>query len=67
MELEVITVFKNFDKCDVVSARGAILVDDYSENLSLTLSIKHKLCRSIFFVSKYLYYLFVNFKCIVVK
>lgn len=33
--LEVITVFRDDKKCDAVEARGAILVDDYSENLRL--------------------------------
>ncbi len=33
--LEVITVSKDKNKCDVVDATGAILVDDYSKNLEL--------------------------------
>ena len=34
-DLEVIPVFIDDDKCDVVDAKGAILVDDYSGNLLL--------------------------------
>ena len=33
--LEVVTVFKEYNKCDVVNAKKSILVDDYSENLEL--------------------------------
>ena len=34
-EVEVITVDKKFNKCDVVDCRNAILVDDYMGNLTL--------------------------------
>ncbi|MBR3161697.1 MAG: hypothetical protein IKF19_03095 [Bacilli bacterium] len=34
-DLEVITVFKDYNKCDVVDCKGAILVDDYTKNLDL--------------------------------
>ena len=33
--LDVITVFKDFNKCDVVECKGSVLVDDYLENLEL--------------------------------
>ncbi|MEE3343833.1 MAG: hypothetical protein VZS44_07075 [Bacilli bacterium] len=34
-DLEIITVLRNINKNEAVNAKGAILVDDYSENLEL--------------------------------
>lgn len=34
-DLKVITVFKDYNKCDVVECKNSILVDDYLENLVL--------------------------------
>ena len=34
-DLEIITVARDVNKCDVVNARGSILVDDFSDNLDL--------------------------------